>query len=201
MDQRRHLYNYYLEHLMHEPPKRRLGTPFSQKEAEDHLRLQRMLLEFSRLFEYDEPNDRAIAVVGPAFLDTLITQVLTNFLVEDAKEVEKLLQPEGHLGTFGARVSICYCLGLIGKTVTDDLRTVAKIRNRFAHDLLANFSDPKISSWCNSLRWHRVSMMCEPPSDATARDLFQVGVNQLVCHLNALPGLALFHKRQISRDG
>ena len=160
-----------------------------------------MLFEFAKLFDYGEASDRAVAIVGPAFLDALLTEMLINFLIDDEKEVQKLMQPEGPLGSFGAKVSACYCLGLIGETIKSDLRIVAKVRNRFAHDLRADFSDEQIKSWCNALRWHKESLMCEPPSDATTRDLFQVGVNQLVCHLNGLVGLALFHKRQKSKSG
>jgi len=184
-----------------EPAERKLGTPLSENEAKQYFRLREMLFEFARLFEYAEPNDRAIAIVGPAFLDTLLTEILINFLVDDENEIQRLMQPEGPLGTYGAKVSACYCLGLIGETVKSDLRLVAKILNRFAHDLRADFSDKQIKSWCNLLRWHKESLLCEPPSAATARDLFQVGVNQLVCHLNGLIGLALFHKRPKSKSG
>ena len=186
---------------MEEPIQRPFGTQLSENEAERHFRLREMLFEFAKLFDYGEASDRAVAIVGPAFLDTLLTGLLINFLIDDEKEVQKLMQPDGPLGTFGAKVSACYCLGLIGETIKSDLRLVAKVRNRFAHDIRANFSDEQIKSWCSALQWHRESLMSEPPTGATTRDLFQVEVNQLVCHLNALPGLALFHKRQKSRSG
>lgn len=186
---------------MEEPVQRKLGSPLSEKEAEQTFRLREMLFEFAKLFDYGEASDRAVAIVGPAFLDTLVTELLVNFLVDDEKEVRRLMQPDGPLGTFGAKVAASYCLGLIGETIKSDLRLVAKVRNRFAHDLRADFSDEHIKSWCGALRWHKESLMVEPPHDASARDLFQVGVNQLVCHLSALPGLALFHKRQKSKSG
>lgn len=186
---------------MEEPTQRKFGTPLSEKEAEQHFRLREMLFEFAKLFDYGEASDRAVAIVGPAFLDTLLTELLISFLIDDEEEVKRLIRHDGPLGTFGARVSASYCLGLIGETIKSDLRLVAKVRNRFAHDLRANFSDEQVQSWCNALQWHKESFMSEPPAGATARDLFQVGVNQLVCHLNALPGVALFHKRQKSRSG
>src|SRR5213075_2150523 len=90
---------------------------------------------------------------------------------------------DGQMGTYSGRIRAAYCLGLLRKTVRDDLRLVVKIRNRFAHDLSASFAEDPIRSWCNSLRWHRGVYM-EPPPSASARDLFHVDVNQLVCHLN-----------------
>ena len=149
-----------------------------------------MLLEFSRLFDYKEASDRAVAIVGPAFLDTLLSDILTEFMLDDLREVNELLKPDGALGSYGSRVRVCYCLGLIGEIVTADLKLVGKIRNRFAHDIRADFSDPKILQYCQNLRWHKVAMMCNPPADATVRDLFQVGVNQLVSHLSGIPGIA-----------
>jgi hypothetical protein len=150
-----------------------------------------MLFQFSELFAYDEPNDRAIAIVGAAFLDKLLEETLRNFLIDDEREVHKLLQSEGHLGTLGSRISLAYCLGLVNDVVKSDLRLVAKIRNAFAHDITATFSDERIKSLCASLRWHREAMLREPPEEATPRDYFQVGVNQLVGYLNALPSVAL----------
>lgn len=181
---------------MPEPTKVDPGWLAQQEHANANVRLQQLLYEFARLFEYEEPSDRAIAIVGPAFLDTLITDLLTNFLVDDADEVERLLRPDGAMGTFGAKISACYCLGLIPDVIKDDLRLVAKIRNRFAHEMLVDFEDERISAWCRALKWHRISIMRDPPGNPSARDLFQVGVNQLVVHLNALPGLAAHDRRQ-----
>src|ERR1700730_9139545 len=93
----------------------------SEKEAARYFQRQEMLLEFARLFDYSEASDRAVAIVGPAFLDTLLSDILTEFMVEDDKEVKKLLQPDGPLGTYGSRVMACYCLGLVGAIVTADL--------------------------------------------------------------------------------
>jgi DNA-binding MltR family transcriptional regulator len=123
----------------------------SKKESERYFRVLDSLFKFSELFDYGEKSDRAIAIIGPAFLDVLLGSILTEFLVDDEKEVNRLLQPEGPLSTFGGRVTACYCLGLIGEIVKSDLRLVGKIRNRFAHDLYAGFSDPNVSGWCRAL--------------------------------------------------
>jgi hypothetical protein len=165
---------------------------------ERHFSMQDALLEFSRLFR-DEENDRALAIVGGAFLDTLLENILVEFLVDDEKEVSELLRYDQPLGTYSGRIRAAYCLGLLRKTIRDDLRLVGKIRNRFAHDLSVSFSKEPIRSWCSSLRWHREAYM-QPPPDASARDLFHVGVNQLVCHLNGYVSIARGEKRMRPRD-
>ena len=177
------------------------GACLSQKEAERYFRRNETLIEFARLFDYAEASDRAIAIVGPAFLDSLLSDILIEFMVDDENEVKKLLQPEGPLGTYGSRVTACYCLGLIGGIVKADLKIVGKIRNLFAHDIRAHFSNPRVSQWCKALRWHH-ELMGKPPECATDRDLFQVGVNQLVCYLSGIPGIARARKRsKISENG
>lgn len=173
-----------------------INAVLSKNEADRYFQREEMLIEFSRLFDYREASDRAVAIVGPAFIDTLLGGILTEFMVDDDKEVRKLLQPDGPLGTYGGRVTACYCFGLIGPIVVADLRLVGKIRNRFAHEIRASFDDPKISGWCKQLRWHR-ECLGNAPDEATDRDLFQVGVNQLVSHLNGIPGLARSKKRKI----
>jgi len=62
-----------------------------------------------------------------------------------------------------------------------------------------SFDDEAIRSWCLSLKWHEISMFAKPPEGATSRDIFQVGVNQLVCHVNGMMTLARQDKRKVSR--
>jgi len=173
---------------------RPMGEPLSEQETERYFQRHKMLLTFARLFDYGEDSDRAVAIVGHAFLDSLVCDTLIEFMVDDQQEVQRLLRPDGPLGTYSSRVTACYCLGLIGPIVTGDLRIIGKIRNRFAHDLDADFSDQKVSNWCRALRWHK-EFFAMPPPDASDRDLFQVGVNQLVSHLSGVPGIGRAKRR------
>ncbi|MDB5311620.1 MAG: hypothetical protein JWO38_5822 [Gemmataceae bacterium] len=164
------------------------------KDRGRHFSLQDALFEFARLFR-DEENDRALAVLGASYLDMQLEHVLITFLVDDEKEVGELLRYDQPLGTFSGRVRMAYCLGLIPRPVFDDLRLVARVRNKFAHDLYATFANEQIRSWCAALRWHREAFM-KPPPGATARDLFHVGVNQLVGHLGGVVSIARGEKRR-----
>ncbi|SJZ30979.1 hypothetical protein SAMN02745126_00107 [Enhydrobacter aerosaccus] len=159
------------------------------------------LEEFHKLFnEQGVVDERAIAIVGVTFLDSILEHTLINFMIDDEKEVSKLLGLDRPLGTFSSRVTAAYCLGLICKTVRDDLRIVGRIRNKFAHELQASFDLEPLRGWCLSLRWHEFSMMMKAPSDATPRDIFKVGVNQLICYLDGLAGVARLERRKIRAD-
>ena len=176
----------------------RFGTLITGQDLERHFKLQDALIEFARLFR-DESNDRAMVIVGGAFLEVQLEHIMLAFLVDDEKEVAKLTARDKQLGTYGGRTSALYCLGLIGPVVRDDLRLVGKIRNRFAHNLYASFDDQAIQSWCDQLKWHRIAYMT-PPAGASARDLFNVGVNQLVCHLGGITSIARGSKCEIRKE-
>ncbi len=50
------------------------------KALERHFDLNKALFEFHKLFTYDDPNDRAIVIIGAAFLDTLLEHIILAFL-------------------------------------------------------------------------------------------------------------------------
>ncbi|MGV3696986.1 MltR family transcriptional regulator [Flavobacterium sp.] len=165
--------------------------------AKRYFDLHNALLEFSELFTYSDPSERSIAIVGATFLEMVLDHILLAFLPEDEKDVTKLLEYNQPLGNFSNKITMCYCLGLIDKVIKDDLTYVRKIRNKFAHDLTVCFEDEPIRSWCKELKWHKISLTPFPPVNATSRDLFQVGVNQLISHLNGCVGIARTEKRSI----
>ncbi len=83
--------------------------------------------------EFHDAPDRVLAIVGAAYLDSLLERLFRAVFVEDKKQADNLLAPTGALGSNGARYQLAYCLGLLEKKQRDDLRTIAKIRNAFAH--------------------------------------------------------------------
>jgi hypothetical protein len=169
------------------------------KDLERHFALQEAMVEFARLFR-DELNDRAMVIVGAAFLDTQLEHIIKTFLVDDEKEIETMLRPDQSLGTYGGKTRLAYCLGLIGANVRNDLRLIGKIRNKFAHDLYASFANADIQSWVSSLTYHRISYMT-PPEGAATRDLFNVGLNRVAGYLSGIVSVARYEKLTIRNDG
>ncbi len=170
------------------------------KALERHFEQQEMLFEFARLFKHEGESDRSAVIVGAAFLDTLLWHLLISFLVDDETEAGALLRADGPLGTYGNRARMAYCLGLIPKTVHNDLRLVGKIRNKFAHELGASFDNQDIGDWSTALQLHRTAYMTPPPG-VSQRDLFFVGVNALVGYLDGMVGQARADKRKVISEG
>ena len=105
------------------------------------------------LNEFHTESDRATAVLGAALLDEKLLQVLETFFVDDKKQVNPLLKPEGALGSFAARIRVAYCLGLLTRDLFDTLTIVREIRNAFAHQLHGlSFATPSIAKKCDKLR-------------------------------------------------
>lgn len=148
------------------------------------------LMEFRDAFDYEHDNDREIAIVGCAYIETIIKTTLEETFVADLKERDNILnESSGALSGIITRARLLYLLGVIPEIIFHDIKLVARIRNEFAHNVSASFESEKISTLCNKLKWHEFSMCMKAPPEATIREIYQVGVNQLVAHLNALPSL------------
>jgi DNA-binding MltR family transcriptional regulator len=115
--------------------------------------------------EFQRESDRATAILGAALLDEKLLQLLTAFLVDDDQQVQLLLDVEQPLGSFGARIRMAYCLGLITRELFDTLTTIKSIRNAFAHQLHGlSFESPGIAKECTKLEATSVTSRRGPSS-------------------------------------
>lgn len=175
-------------------------TIISGKALERNFDFNDALIEFHRLFNLEAKDERTIAILGGTFLEMALEHLLYAFLPEEEKEVKKLFEYNQPLGNFSNKISLSYCLGLINKTIKEDLNLVRKIRNKFAHDLYVTFEDDEIKSWCRGLKFHILSMMMRPPKGSTELQIFQVGVNQLITNLSGYISVCRVQKRKIKED-
>jgi hypothetical protein len=107
----------------------------------------------SFLAEFQRESDRAAAVLGAAYLDARLEALLRAKLVAVPKFVEELLTGQGGLASFSARISVCYAVGLISLNAAEDLHTIRRIRNDFAHKSHGvSFDTPSIRNRVDSLR-------------------------------------------------
>jgi|SRR5882724_10301085 len=121
------------------------------------------------LEEFRRESDRATALLGAAYLDEEILQLLTDFLVDDEDEVRELISTEKPLGAFGARIRAAYCMGLIAKSDFEDLKLIKTIRNEFAHSLHGlSFDEEPIVGMCAKLQAHKRAKKSRPSSPRDA---------------------------------
>jgi hypothetical protein len=126
--------------------------------------------------ELNSESERACAIVGGAYLDDLLGELVELYLVENADASPDLLDSgngNAPLGTFGARILIAYAVGLLPKDKTDALRKIKKIRNKFAHDLTLSFNEPSIAKLCEGLSPVTTDLF---KSERTSKEIFIAAV-------------------------
>ena len=111
------------------------------------------MLDFDGLKnELDAGSDRNTVILCGALLEAHIDELLRTTLIDDENEVEELIKPVGPLGSFGAKIRTLYCLGILSKSEFHNLKLIAKIRNKFAHELHGlSFETPEITDLCARL--------------------------------------------------
>jgi Mannitol repressor len=104
--------------------------------------------EFAQfLEEFQRETDRAAAVLGAAYLDNRLDLLLRSKFVAVPKFVDDLLTGLGGPSSFSARIRIAYAIGLISRRAADDLHSIRRIRNDFAHRPNGlSFETPQIES-------------------------------------------------------
>jgi DNA-binding MltR family transcriptional regulator len=107
--------------------------------------------DLQRLYDtFREETDRGAAIVGAAYLDESLKQLISGFMVDKADEVETLL--DRPLSSFWSRILAAYCMGLISGDEYADLDTIRDVRNLFAHEgRQIAFEDPAIHHRCDEL--------------------------------------------------
>jgi DNA-binding MltR family transcriptional regulator len=97
-------------------------------------------------------SDRGAVLVAAAYIDEALEDLLFVHFVDDKKVAERLLTYPGPCSTLASRCDLAYCLGLLGKDIYTDIRTIIKIRNYFAHTKEgASFEKPNIADLCDNL--------------------------------------------------
>jgi hypothetical protein len=95
---------------------------------------------------------RTGVLVASAWIEDSLEALLRANLAPDPKGADRLLRTDGPLGSFAAKVSLAYSLGLIGPDMRDDLDTIRSIRNEFAHFRSGvSFRDQSVRSRCKKL--------------------------------------------------
>ena len=102
-----------------------------QPESPDH----RWLAFEEFVAEFRDESDRAAVILGVAKLDAVMYIVLQRVLQPTAGRDDELLDNEGPLSTFSARIAMLHRLGVITPAFARSLHLIRRIRNAFAHEV------------------------------------------------------------------
>jgi DNA-binding MltR family transcriptional regulator len=87
-----------------------------------------------------------VAIVGAAIIEEKILRALLTKMRRLSGEMHKrLFDGYGPLSSFSGKIDVAYALQIITKEKYDDLTTIRKLRNKFAHSMsLVNFDSVEI---------------------------------------------------------
>jgi DNA-binding MltR family transcriptional regulator len=148
--------------------------------------------ELERLYgALANPVDDLCVVFSTAYLDKQLAAMLKYVLVDDTPNSSGTLLASGSLASFGARINMTYCLGLISPYCYENLKVLSMIRNAFAHSIgHVKFTDQEITRLCNEeLTKPNIAMVIPKPNEGewpdmkkrfkTARGTFEVIVSTI----------------------
>lgn len=97
-------------------------------------------------------SDLGCVLIVASYIDHALASLLKRHFIE-SRAVDKLLEsPRGSISSFASRCDLAYCLGLIPKSFYQNLETLGKIRNTFAHSYLPlGLADDNIAPLVSSL--------------------------------------------------
>jgi mannitol operon repressor len=129
------------------------------------------------LKEFQEESDRGAALVGAALLDARLERLLLAHMLPGKAATNLIRGRNAPLGTFSARISMCYVLGLITSAEKHDLNLIREIRNEFAHrEHGITFTESRIIGLCGSLNSRREPITVEKMGGYPPRQRFNDAV-------------------------
>lgn len=134
-----------------------------------------------------DESPRAAAVLGPAYLDSMLEELLLLSFV-DGNTSRTLLKSNRPLGSFAVRAELAYSLGLIAREARTDLDLLGNVRNIFAHRVEAHgFDDADVMKLCSKFEAMQDSFKTVEPLrvvDAkTAQQAFMFTLSAVSAHL------------------
>lgn len=130
--------------------------------------------------EDEAQTDRAVAIVGAAYVDLVLRDAITARLLADEKLMNELFENRGPLQDFWARVQVAFALQIIGRGAYEDFRVIKNIRNAFAHSADAlDFNQQDVAQLCERLWYPKEFPFNNRPEPTTPRGLYIRAVSLL----------------------
>jgi mannitol operon repressor len=112
------------------------------------------LVEFKRFLDAsNKESERGLALICGAMIDDLLERSILAFLI-DHEETKRLLRGfNAPLETLAARALGAFALGLMSEREYHECEKLRKIRNVFAHNVHALFTDQNVRDLCANLEF------------------------------------------------
>ena len=103
--------------------------------------------------ELDGESDRATAILAVARFEDKLREAIAKQFVELNRKLEiRIFCGYGPLSTLAGKLDIAYALGMYDQKTLENLRSIKKIRNKFAHSPKpVQFVENDIADMCSTL--------------------------------------------------
>jgi mannitol operon repressor len=126
-------------------------------------------------------SDRGAMLVGAAFIDGALYALLKAIFVDSATAVKRVLEYPGPCSALSARADVALATGAIGSEMHADIRRIARMRNRFAHDSKrATFEQPEVVDSCKKFNVIRSMTLSGTQMSISAKTQFLITVAAIV---------------------
>ncbi|HET6554359.1 MAG TPA: hypothetical protein VFG49_12560 [Dyella sp.] len=95
--------------------------------------------------EMNGESDRAVAIVGQAWVEEALSDAITSFLQEHKESHVRLFGGGGSLTAFSPKIDLARVLGIVSDAIWSDLHGIRKIRNEFAHHIAHKTKNTKLT--------------------------------------------------------
>src|SRR5438445_11830774 len=90
----------------------------------------------------DEKMERPLLIISTAKIDDLLFCILSKYLCpKSSADKDDLLEGDQPIGSFSARIKLCFRLGIIDEGFYKVLERTRKIRNQGAHRIAFNIKN------------------------------------------------------------
>jgi histone deacetylase complex regulatory component SIN3 len=136
------------------------------------------------LEELNKETERGAALASAAFVDDLVQQILSAFLLETESAANLLNGFNAPLGSFSARIAAAHAMGLISDAEQRECDLIRKVRNEFAHKIKMSFDDKRVQGLCSALTFSAKPYEGAPVS---TRGAFTTAAVALILNLTNRP--------------
>lgn len=148
----------------------------SDEFIENHPYLKGVILFLEK---FNLESDRGAVMIAASMMDDLMRQIVIQEFKRPAEAKELTEGYNAPLGTFSARLTMCFAMDIITEEAYREAKTVQKIRNRFGHDIHIAFGDATIMSLCKNLQLSTVPVL----DGSSARERFNYSAIKLILYL------------------
>ena len=133
------------------------------------------------LTEFQGETDRAAGMLGPAYIDYLLSEMLVSSWADEKVKFKG--------NNFGMRIKLAHAMGLIADDEAQDLDVIRQVRNVFAHEIHGSFdSEDKVISKSKNFilareRLNAEEILRKAYGDAPLRKFFDFEIALLAYYL------------------